>query len=390
MRNLNITVLCNCRFPSTAAHSTYLARLCESFSENGAKVELVVPQRFNEVRQEPLKYYGVKTEFEVKKIWSFDFIIFGKFLGKLAFFLQYAHFYFLVLIYFLFRSRNRIIYTMDNLGPLLTFLGYKVVFETHIGIGQYRKFLLPLIRRSEKLVVVNSIIKSEFVKAGFDSESVSVAPNGVDLSTFSGTESKNDLRLELDLPESKKIIAYIGKYKTMGMDKGVDDLVRVFGSLILKRSDLKLLIVGLSTEEKIELANTLSRSLVPSECYKLVSFVSQKEVGKYMRASDVLVMNYPNTEYYRSFMSPMKMFEYMASGRPIVTTDLSAIREILDDDSAVFVAPDSNDALEQGILKLLNDGNFGKTIANTALEKVKSHTWKNRARNIIDFISIDK
>lgn len=305
MKNLNITVLCNCRFPSTAAHSTYLARLCESFANNGANVELVVPQRFKEVRQDPLKYYDVKKTFSVKKIWSFDFIIFGKFLGKLAFFLQYAHFYFLVLIYFLFRSRNRIIYTMDNLGPLLTFLGYKVVFETHIGIGQYRKFLLPLIRRSEKLVVVNSIIKSEFVKAGFKSEDVLVAPNGVDLSVFSGSESKYDLRRELDLPDSPKIIAYIGKYKTMGMDKGVDDLVRVFGNMILKRQDLKLLIVGLGSEEKIELATTLSRALVPSEYYKLVSFVSQKEVGKYMRASDVLVMNYPNTEYYSGFMSPM-------------------------------------------------------------------------------------
>ncbi len=380
-----MSVLCNTRFPSTAAHGTYLARLCESLSGRGVSVELVVPKRFREVQVDPLTYYSVKTPFAVRKIWSFDFIILGPLLRRLAFPLQYGNFYLFVLFFFLFRSRRRIIYTTDNLGCLLTFLGYRVVFETHIGIGPYRGYLLPLLRRASRFVVLNSIIKKDFVSAGFRADSILVAPNGVDLSVFAGSESKEELRANLHLSQDTKIIAYIGKYKTMGMAKGVDELVGAFGSLYSIRKDVHLLIVGLSGGEKDELESVLSLTHVPAEAYTLVGHVSHEWVALYMRASDVLVMNYPNTPYYRNFMSPMKMFEYMAARRPIVTSDLPAIREILDGDTAVFVKPDDPKSLERGIEKLLNDEQVAFEFAGRAYQKVLQYTWNKRAEKILKF-----
>lgn len=386
--NYPITVLCNTRFPSTAAHGTYLARACESFAAAGSVVELVVPKRFGEVKADPMAHYSVTTPFAVRKIWSFDFLVFGSVLRTLAFPLQYASFYFFIFFFFLFRSRRRIIYTMDNLGCLLAFLGYRVVFETHIGIGRYRKNMLPLIRRAERVVALNSSIKNELVAAGFPAEKILVAPNGVDLSVFSGAEPKEELRKTLNLPRVAKIIAYIGKYKTMGMDKGVDALVRAFGSLRSKRNDTHLLIVGLGESEKTELAAVLARTAVPPDAYTLVAYVSQNRVARFMRASDVLVMNYPDTPYYAHSMSPMKMFEYMAARRPIVTSDLPAIREILDETVAVFVAPDDRQSLEEGILKLVTDEQFGARIADSAYQKVLEYTWDKRAERILKFLGV--
>lgn len=354
----------------------------------GASVELVVPKRFKEVTEEAFKYYSVKTPFKIRKIWSFDFLLFGFVLGRLAFILQYANFYLFVLGLFLFGSRERIIYTMDNFGCLLTFLGYRVIFETHVGIGSYQKHFLPLLRRAKGIVSVNSIIKSDFIKSGFSPENILVAPNGVDLDVFSGTESKEELRENLKLPPTAKIVSYVGKYKTMGMDKGVDALVQVFMSIRLKRTDTFLLIVGLSDDEKKELEGTLGRANIPDESFRLVGHVSQSEVARFMRASDVLVMNYPNTEYYAKFMSPMKMFEYMASHVPMVTTDLPAVREILDEETAVMVLPDDKSSLEVGILKVLNDEVLGKELADKAYEKVLGYTWEKRAQRIIDFINL--
>lgn len=382
----SITVLCNTRFPSTAAHGAYLARLCESFAGQGIEVELVVPKRFKEVKEDPLKYYSVKTPFVVRKIWSFDFLILGFMLGRLAYILQYANFYLFVFGWFLFRSRKRTVYIMDNLAGLLHFLGYRLVFETHVGIGSYRKHFLPLLKNAERFVVVNSIIKNDLVRADFKADDILVAPNGVDLASFSGSESKESLRRELGLPITAEIISYIGKYKTMGEDKGVLGLVQAFKSVHQNRRVAHLLIVGLSEEEKKELAAAISGLGLPVEAYTPVEHVPQSEVAKFMRSSNVLVMNYPDTPYYRSYMSPMKMFEYMASGVPIVTSDLPAVREILDEDTAVMFSPGNQESLKQGILKVLTDREFGQRIAGKAFEKVLNYTWEKRAERILDFI----
>jgi len=382
-----ITVLCNTRFPSTAAHGAYLARLCESLAGQGTIVELVVPKRFKEVKEDPLKYYSVKTPFVVRKIWSFDFLIFGRVLGRLAYLLQYANFYFFVLVFFLFRSRKRIIYIMDNLGGLLHFFGYRLIFETHVGIGSYRKYFLSLLKKADKFVVVNSIIKNDLVRAGFRAGDILVAPNGVDLDSFSGDEPKESLRQKLGLPISAEIISYIGKYKTMGEDKGVLGLAQAFKSVRQNRHKAHLLIVGLADEEKKELDSEILHFGIDKGVYTLVGHVAQVEVGRFMRASDVLVMNYPNTEYYAGYMSPMKMFEYMAARRPIVTTDLPAIREILDESNAVLVKPGNKADLEHGVMKVLDDGEFGKQIVDRAYEKVLNYTWSKRAERILNFIS---
>jgi glycosyltransferase involved in cell wall biosynthesis len=80
------------------------------------------------------------------------------------------------------------------------------------------------------------------------------------------------------------------------------------------------------------------------------------------------------------------MFEYMASGNPIVTTDLPSIREVLDDNSALFVPPDDVGALSEGVLKLLSDENLANTLGANAKLESKKYSWDKRAQKIIDFI----
>ena len=382
----SITVLCNTRFPSTAAHGVYLARLCESFAAEGVSVELVVPKRGREVKAEPLSFYGVKTPFRVRKIWSFDFILLGPILRKSAYWFQAANFYLFALVYFLFRSRRRLVYTMDNLGCLLTFIGYRVVFETHVGIGPYRQKMLKLIRRAERLVAVNSLIKDEFVKAGFPAEKILVAPNGVDLALFSGGETKQELRRKLSLPEQAQIVGYVGRFRTMGMEKGVEELARSFAAFASANAagSPHLLIVGLEAGESTELKSLLKSAGVSEGRFTLVGHVSQRRVALYMRAADCLVMNYPDTPYYRVSMSPMKMFEYMASGNPIVASDLPSIREVLNERNAVIVKPDDQEALVSGIRRALEEG---AAPARQARRDAENFTWQNRARKILQFLS---
>jgi glycosyltransferase involved in cell wall biosynthesis len=98
-------------------------------------------------------------------------------------------------------------------------------------------------------------------------------------------------------------------------------------------------------------------------------------------------MNYPNIEHYRLFMSPIKMFEYMASNVPVVTTDLPVVREVLTDDDAWFVKPDDVEDLARGITNAIEQKAESEKKAQKAFEKVQAHyTWGKRAENILQSI----
>ena len=86
------------------------------------------------------------------------------------------------------------------------------------------------------------------------------------------------------------------------------------------------------------------------------------------------------------WMSPMKVFEYMASGRPIIISDLPVLREVLRPDvDALVVPPEDPDALIAALERLRDDPQLGARLAASALERVRSEfTWEIRARRILE------
>lgn len=86
------------------------------------------------------------------------------------------------------------------------------------------------------------------------------------------------------------------------------------------------------------------------------------------------------------WMSPMKVFEYMASGRPIVISDLPVLREVLRPDvDALMVPPEDPDALIAALERLRDDAQLGARLAASALDRVRNEfTWDIRARRILE------
>ncbi|HVY55463.1 MAG TPA: glycosyltransferase, partial [Thermodesulfobacteriota bacterium] len=123
---------------------------------------------------------------------------------------------------------------------------------------------------------------------------------------------------------------------------------------------------------------------------KFTSYVSHHMVPLYLAAADLLVMPYTSQMTIRGgiraqdFTSPIKLFEYMASGRPIVATSIPSVSEILEDGvNAVLVPPDDAEALRTGINKVLGDPALSESIALRAASDVRGYTWEERAKKLL-------
>jgi glycosyltransferase involved in cell wall biosynthesis len=119
-------------------------------------------------------------------------------------------------------------------------------------------------------------------------------------------------------------------------------------------------------------------------------YVPYAEVRHELEQAAVAVLPLPDEPVARYFTSPLKLFDYMAAGVPIVASDLPALREVLvDGENALLVRPDDPAALADGIERLLADPALARRLADRARRDARAYTWEARAAQLIDFLLAD-
>jgi glycosyltransferase involved in cell wall biosynthesis len=106
--------------------------------------------------------------------------------------------------------------------------------------------------------------------------------------------------------------------------------------------------------------------------------------------SDILLIPYDSDftikggSLANDYSSPIKLFEYLSAGKPIVASNLSSFNEILKDGmNSILVNPDSINEISESIEKLLNDKALRDNLSSNSLELSKRFTWINRAKGMI-------
>lgn len=161
--------------------------------------------------------------------------------------------------------------------------------------------------------------------------------------------------------------------------KGADVLVEAVGRLPGVRA---LVVGGLEGEPDFARVRALSERVAPGRV-TFTGMVEPPRVAALLRGADVLAL--PNTpgRASRAYTSPLKLFEYMASGRPIVASDLPALREVLAPDAnAVLVEAGDAGALAAGLARVLDDAALASRLAAQAREDAREWTWDARARRL--------
>ena len=371
---MRLIYLANIRFPTEKAHGYQIAKMCEAFAELGLGVELVIPTRRNFLSSEdPFFYYGLKRNFKLVRINCIDFF---DLMGDLAgYWLQSLIFLFKLIFYKV--DKEDIIYTRNpEIAWLFGLRNNKVVYEAHTWptskIILYKYFL----RRTRHIITITEGVKDLFQKNNFNQSKILNAPDGVDLKQFDISVNKQEAREKLNLPLNKKIIVYTGHLYGW---KGADVLVE---AATMFSKDILVYLIG-GTHQEI----SVFKEKYTAANLNIVGFRPHSEIPIWLKTADVLVLpNKRGEKISEIYTSPLKLFEYMASGRPIIASDLPALREILNEKNALLIAPGDSRALIDGINKLLNNEEFGLKLSDSAHLDVQKYSWIKRAEQILHFI----
>jgi glycosyltransferase involved in cell wall biosynthesis len=162
--------------------------------------------------------------------------------------------------------------------------------------------------------------------------------------------------------------------------KGVELIIEAVTAL----PETQGLIVG-GHEREPDLAR-MKELAAQLDCASRVTFtgpIPPADVAARLREADVLILPNRKSAISTEFTSPLKLFEYMASGRPIVASDLPSFREILrHGENGLLVEPGNPQAFVAGIARIKDDPELGARLARQARQDVRAFTWAQRAERL--------
>ena len=318
----NIYYITYSSIPSELPSSLQIINTCESLSKNNNLVTLVKPGTGNK-KNSIKKYYGLKENIRIK-----EFASINKFPQGIKFYLYSVY----CLIYIL-TKKNPIIITRNYfISYLLLFFNKKVILEIHHDTnieGRVNKFLLKHLNFLNKKNLINIIAISNSVKNLFikkykvGSEKITVLPSGSSIKVFAKPSLCNNKRLK------------IGYFGSISSSKGITTLIN------LSKIDLKndYYIYGGNKKEIQKLAiKNINKNLY------LKQHVPYKFLAKLMMKMDILTLPYRKTihsagevDNIAKYTSPLKLFDYLAVGKVIISSNLKVLKEVINHKNAYFV-----------------------------------------------------
>jgi len=266
------------------------------------------------------------------------------------------------------------------------------IFEMHdlpgniMGPWLVRKFLYG--RGARQLVLItqalNNAVEKEFGPIPKGVKKV-IAPDGVDLVRYENLPepriARQNLAIEreIQMPVDQFTVGYTGH---LYPGRGIVHILAIAPQI----PDMTFLVVGGESEDVKSLrADVKTRSL---DNVVVTGFVPNADLPQYQAACDVLLMPYQEAVEASSggdiaqFLSPMKMFEYLACGRVIVSSDLAVLWEVLNDQNAILLPPTDVDAWVGALDALRGDSEMRKSLSEAAREDSCKYSWKSRAELI--------
>jgi glycosyltransferase involved in cell wall biosynthesis len=392
MRELHY--LADVRLPTEKAHGWQIVKMCEAFAAAGEQVKLWTPRRRQEDERlrsrNAFSYYGVAPTFEHRLLPNVDLVSLEPHLpGPVAHsaILANAAVWSASAVRRARRDRAELIYTRDlGIAYWADRAGIPLVFEAHALPRQRSLRIWRRVASRVHVVALTPFIAEEFARAGVRGDRLIVEGDAVDVAAFSEPLSRHAARRRLGLSLDARWVGYVGRFHLFHEERGLPELVRAFARIAESHPDARLLCVGGPMDRIPAFHSIASDQGVAPDRITFVDRVPNEEVPMWLAALDVAVMPANRSLHFAYAASPLKLFEYLAAGLPIVAGDLPSTRLVLrDGENALLAEPDDPDAIAAALSRLLSDRALAERLGSQGRRDVEGMTWTARAERILRF-----
>lgn len=368
---MKVVYIASSSVPSKAANSVHVVKMVAAMARQGHDVVLISPEYDRKGAAECAvadipSYYGVQESFPIKQTQ-------GRVRGKIGASLHFIQVFWFVLFHRFDLVYSRCLYS----AVILSVFGFRVICERHDilpknGLSECLFKLCCLLRPFEKIIVISQPLREHYLREyKIDPNDIIVAPDGAD-----------------PLPESGGRVVLgeginIGYTGHLYPGRGIE----IIGAVAQKMPQHKFHVVG-GMEGEVSYWKEVFSALDNITFY---GHVPHSQVHKYICSFDILLAPYQRKVLVScggetsEWMSPLKIFEYMSSRRPMIVSSIPVLKEVLNNgENCILCNPDDVDQWCRTISALVSDRDLSEKIAGQAyLEFIKKYTWDARARFIL-------
>jgi glycosyltransferase involved in cell wall biosynthesis len=390
---MKIAVIAPSGIPSRRANTIQVMKMTQAFVETGHDVRLAAPAKRGQVNftvanwQEISTHYGLTQEFQINWLPSipamrrYDYAWTG---------VRWARAW-----------GAEVIYTrLPQAAAFGSLIGATTILEMHdFPHGIMPSFLLRAFLKGKgayRLVLISRALEHDLQQTFRKfpgSPFTIVLADAVDLSRFAGLPEPGGARRMLKsrleefacrtnsiFPIERFTAGYTGH---LYAGRGLSLILALAESL----PEINFLIIGGESEDADQLAGKIRGGGLRN--LTLTGFIPNAELPLFQAACDVLLMPYQRKVAASSggdisrYLSPMKLFEYLACGKAICSSDIPVLREVLSEENAILLPPDDVKPWVEALKKLQLDPRLGIALGREARRTADRYTWTKRAMKIL-------
>lgn len=394
---MKIAVIAPTYLPARRANTVQVMKMTQAFVELGQAARLAVPGMPAGGSGQKPKWDELASHYGLRQAFPIEWLPVSSWMRRYDFGLKSVRWA---------RSWGaELLYTrLPQAAVIASRAGLGTILEVHdlpqgsLGPRLFHWFLTG--KGARRLVVITQALADDLVRklgAPASPPFTVIAPDGVDLERYVELPPPEVARREL-LADSQSIPAdaggklspdrfTVGYTGHLYSGRGIDMLLKIAKKL----SDISFLVAGGENDDLVRLQQQVQAQDL--ENVLTIGFVPNAELPRYQSACEVLLMPYQQHVSASSggdiapYLSPMKLFEYLACGRAILSSDLPVLGEVLNTENAVLLPPDDVDAWVAALQELQANPDRGACLAKNARLDAEGYTWQARARRILDGIA---